>query len=254
MKDTRIIMGMPITVELVDPHATPLDLEDVFEYFNSVDRRFSVFKDDSEISRFNQGVIREGGLSQDLKTIFSLCEKTKQETEGYFDAWNGKIFNPSGVVKGWAIWNAAGILEKKGFHDFCMEAGGDIQIRGENAQGRPWSVGIRNPFNIHEVVKVVYLEKQGIATSGTYIRGQHIYNPKRRDEPITDIVSLTVIGPDVFEADRFATPAFAMGRKGVEFIEGLEGFEGYMIDKNGVATMTSGFEKYTVNPRLAPKT
>jgi thiamine biosynthesis lipoprotein ApbE len=55
------------------------------------------------------------------------------------------------------------------------------------------------------------------------------------------------VGPDVCEADRFATGAFAMGEKGIRFIEERDGLEGYMIDKNGTATMTSGFSKYTVS-------
>ena len=38
-------------------------------------------------------------------------------------------------------------------------------------------------------------------------------------------------------------PLFAMQREGINFIEKLKGLEGYMIDKNGIATMTSGFEK-----------
>ena len=61
---------------------------------------------------------------------------------------------------------------------------------------------------------------------------------------MNEIVSISVIGPNVFEADRFATAAFAMQRKGINFIEKLDGFEAYMIDKNGIATMTSKFEKY----------
>ena len=78
------------------------------------------------------------------------------------------------------------------------------------------------------------------------MRGQHIYNPKKPDEKINDIVSLTVIGPNVYEADRFATAAFAMGKDGIYFIEKLPDFEGYMIDKDGIAKMTSGFEQYAI--------
>jgi thiamine biosynthesis lipoprotein len=89
------------------------------------------------------------------------------------------------------------------------------------------------------------LSNCGIATSGTYERGQHIYNPITKKTEISDIVSLTVIGPNVFEADKFSTPAFAMGKVGIEFIESLPGFDGYMIDKDGIATMTSGFDEYT---------
>ncbi len=65
---------------------------------------------------------------------------------------------------------------------------------------------------------------------------------------LVDVVSITIIGPNVFEADRFATAAFAMGRKGIQFIEELAGFEGYMIDAQACATYTSGFERYVLRP------
>jgi len=38
-----------------------------------------------------------------------------------------------------------------------------------------------------------------------------------------------------------------MGKDGIFFIEDLEGFEGYSIDKKGIATMTTGFQNYTNN-------
>jgi thiamine biosynthesis lipoprotein len=97
---------------------------------------------------------------------------------------------------------------------------------------------------MHEIVKVLSLSDCGIATSGVYIRGQHIYNPYDEGAPITDIVSLTVIGPDIYYADCFATAAFAMGKEGIDFIEHLDGFEGYMIDNHHQATFTSGFSRY----------
>ena len=61
------------------------------------------------------------------------------------------------------------------------------------------------------------------------------------------IISLTVIGPNVYEADRFATAVFAMGRKGILFLESLDGFHGYAVDSRGIATMTSNFKKYVKN-------
>ncbi len=61
---------------------------------------------------------------------------------------------------------------------------------------------------------------------------------------VEGVVSLTVVGPNIYEADRFATAAFAMGEAGIMFIEKLPGFEGYMVNDNGIATFTSGFEKY----------
>ncbi|OGG41142.1 thiamine biosynthesis protein [Candidatus Kaiserbacteria bacterium GWA2_50_9] len=246
MKETRLIMGMPIEIEIVSTDATEL-LEKAFAYLVAVDKRFSPYKDDSEISRMNQGHLTLDAASDEMKEVFAFGEKTKRETNGYFDIrrpWG--IFDPSGIVKGWAIRNTAALIRKAGHENFFVNAGGDIASSGENAKGAPWHFGIRNPFNANEIVKVVYPKGKGIATSGSYIRGDHIYNPHNPEEKLHDIVSITVIGPDVLEADRFATAAFAMGKRGIAFVEQLFGFEGYAIDAQGIATMTSDFVKYTI--------
>lgn len=249
MRKTRLIMGMPITVEILespDGKRSESTLEKVFDYFIYVDRKFSTYKEDSEIMRINRKEILPEDYSQDMREILVLAEKTKAETDGYFDIVNKNgIMDPSGVVKGWSISRASEIIEKDGFKNYYVDAGGDIQIGGVNKENKAWKIGIENPFKPGEIIKTVFLNNQGIATSGTYLRGQHIYNPKDKDKEITEIVSLSVIGKDILEADRFATPAFAMGKAGINFIENVKGLEGYMVDNKGIATMTSGFERYT---------
>jgi thiamine biosynthesis lipoprotein len=241
-------MGMPITTEIIDPQATEKIFNEVFNYFTHIDEVFSTYKSTSEITAINEGKLALNDASEEMRLVFMMCEETKQQTGGYFDIKtpNGK-YDPSGLVKGWAIWNAAKLLEKNGFANFYIDAGGDIQSHGHNADGARWAIGIKNPFNQNENVKVIYIGDvaEGVATSGTYIRGDHIYNPRSGGEPVSDVVSLTVIGPNIHDADRFATAAFAMGADGIKFIETLPGYEGYMIDKNKIATMTTGFEKYT---------
>jgi len=86
-----------------------------------------------------------------------------------------------------------------------------------------------------------------VATSGTYIRGQHIYNPFLPGKKIEDVKSLTVIGPNIYEADRFATAAFAMGVDGINFIENMPGLEGYMVTADNLAIYTNGFDRYVEN-------
>jgi thiamine biosynthesis lipoprotein len=254
MKETQWIMGMPITVEIVDlDQHTKIEIfaeaiKNVFDYFMYVDATFSTYKEDSEISRINRNELKESEYSDDMKTIFALSEQTRIETSGYFDIRTpAGVYDPSGLVKGWSIYNASKLLEKRGFKNFYIEAGGDIAVAGLNALGKSWSIGIRDPLGAdkNKIVKTIYLTHGGMATSGTYLRGQHIYNPHQKGHGITDIVSLTVIGPNVYEADRFATAAFAMGANGIYFIEKLVGFEGYMIDTNGIATFTTNFEMYT---------
>jgi thiamine biosynthesis lipoprotein len=252
MKQTRILMGMPITVLIVDPQATVEIFNEVFNYFTHIDEKFSTYKTTSEISAINAGTLALADASEEMQLVFTMCEETKQQTGGYFDIKNpsGKL-DPSGIVKGWAIWNAAKLLEKNGFANFYIDAGGDIQPHGHNADGTRWAIGIKNPFDQNENVKVVYIGggEEGVATSGTYIRGNHIYNPRSGNKPVSNIVSLTVIGPNIHDADRFATAAFAMGADGIQFIESLPGYEGYMIDKDKIATMTTGFGKYTTVDR-----
>lgn len=244
MKQTRMLMGMPITLEVVDAAATDELFDMVFAYFEYVDGKFSIYKTDSEISLINNRTLTLEQSSEDMRTVFALAEQTRRETNGYFDIAQNGIYDPSGLVKGWAIYNAAEILRQKGSENFYVDAGGDIQAVGKNSRGQNWRVGIRNPFNMNEIVKVLSISDSGVATSGTYIRGQHIYNPKNNGQEIADVMSLTVIGPNIYEADRFATAAFAMGRAGIMFIENLENFEGYMIDAHKQATFTSGFARY----------
>jgi len=240
-------MGMPITLEVIDSSITESAMDDVFAYFEYVDQKFSTYKQDSEISQINRHELLLEDSTDDMKLIFGMAEQTRLETNGYFNIRHNELYDPSGIVKGWSIYNAAQILRQQGFENYYVEAGGDIQMAGLNDEGEHWRVGIRNPFYLDEIVKVLSITNHGVATSGTYVRGQHVYNPLVQDEMITDILSLTVIGPDIYEADRFATAAFAMGRSGIEFIECLQDFEGYMIDKDKLATFTTGFEKWVLH-------
>jgi len=246
MKQTRLMMGMPITVEVLDRSATDETLDEVFAYFRYVDEKFSTYKETSEISQINEGHLELADASDDMQKIFALAEETRLATDGYFDIAHNGRYDPSGIVKGWAIAQAADLLRDKGFQNFYVDAGGDIQAYGRNDQNEEWRVGIRNPFNPTEIVKVFSISNCGIATSGTYVRGQHIYNPKQTDQRLTEVVSLTVIGPNIYEADRFATAAFAMGPAGIAFIENLADFEGYMIEADGQATLTSGLGRYVI--------
>jgi FAD:protein FMN transferase len=235
-------MGMPITIEIiglnVGKHLTIL-----FDYFRSVDARFSTYKPKSEITLINQG-LPKSKWSAEMKAVLSLCEQTKNQTQGYFDIYHNGKLDPSGLVKGWAIAQAANLLRDANVADFFIEAGGDIQVSGVDASHQPWTIGIRSPFNMDEIIKTIWLTNEGVATSGTYIRGQHIYNPHHPEAAIEKVKSLTVIGPNIYEADRFATAAFAMGEIGIGFIETMPGLEGYMVTADQKATYSSGFERY----------
>jgi FAD:protein FMN transferase len=92
MKQTRLLMGMPITLEVVDPTVTQDDLDNVFAYFVSVDDTFSTYKASSEISKINRGELVAAQYSEDMKAILALSTQTKKDTHGYFDIEQSGVF------------------------------------------------------------------------------------------------------------------------------------------------------------------
>jgi thiamine biosynthesis lipoprotein len=245
MKKQATIMGMPVTVQVVDSAVTAEDIQEVFAYLHYIDQKFSTYKKDSEISQINRGEAKRLDYSNEMQKVLALCEETKQLTDGYFDINSKGIIDPSGLVKGYAIWQAAQILKNKGYKNFYVEIAGDIQTFGKNEDGESWRIGIQNPFNLKEIIKIVKLSDKGIATSGNYQRGKHILNPKT-NLPADEVAGISVIGPNIYEADRFATAAFAMGEEGIKFIGKLKGFAGYMIKNDKTAVMTGVFAEYTL--------
>lgn len=237
---------MPITVEIIDEPTKEI-FEKIFSFFDYVDQTFSTYKYTSEVSKINRGELDENLFSEDIKTVLKLSEQTKKTTNGFFDIRTpeGKI-DPSGLVKGWAIHEASKILKDLHYQNFYIDAGGDIQVSRPENISEPWKIGIRNPFNENEIVKIINLRNGGVATSGSYNRGAHIYDPKNKNSLLNEIVSLTVVGPNIYDADRFATAAFAMGKNGIYFLENIPDLEAYAIDKNGTATFTTNFDKYLI--------
>lgn len=242
IKQTRIIMGMPIVLMTPDTSVTSENLEEVFSFFTYVDKTYSPFINSSIVSRINRGEMGEPEYSDELRGILAIAKNTKHQTDGYFDVWHKGNFDPSGIVKGWAIAEAAKILGK--FTDnFYVEAGGDIQVSGVNDEGNRWQIGIRNPFDRNQNIKVVALNNSAIATSGTAIRGQHIYDPVQGKE-LNDGASISVIASNIIDADRMATAAFAMGPKGIYFIEQLAGYEACVVMQDKTTITTTGWYNY----------
>jgi len=246
MERTELIMGMPITVAIPPTGgAEPPDsaFAAVWDWFREVDLRYSPYKPDSEVSRISRGELPPAQASAGMREIIRMCDETAAISDGYFSAWFEGRFDPSGLVKGWAIGQASTILEGLGFPNHCIEAGGDIEVKGFNKQGLPWEIGIRNPRDTATIIKVLKLSGRGIATSGTYIRGRHIYNPKT-GQRVEGVPSLSVVGPTIYEADRLVTAAYAMGDSGINWLMAKPGIDVYQVGHDGKALYTPGLARY----------
>ena len=80
-----------------------------------------------------------------------------------------------------------------------------------------------------------------VATSGTYERGPHVINPFS-GQPATELIAVTVVGPELISADAYATAAFAMGAAAPAWLESLVGYESLVISPDGQGWSTQGFK------------
>jgi thiamine biosynthesis lipoprotein len=232
---------MPVTVQVVDDMATGEALDMVFGEFALLDQTFSPFLVGSEVSRINRAELRPEDASPLVNQAIDLCRLYEQATDGYFSAWTAGRFDPSGLIKGWAIDRACSILDRYGYRDFFVDAGGDVQTHGRNADDGPWRVGVRHPVEHDKVACVVLASGLAVATSGTYEKGQHIFDP-HTGKPADALLSFTVVGPDILQADVYATAGFAMGVSGLNFVGRTPRYEAFAIDKELGAIYTTGFE------------
>jgi FAD:protein FMN transferase len=242
VRRVELIMGMPIIVDVRDEGADAALLDAAFAELRSVDARFSTYRDDSEISRMNRGELASDAAHPDVREILARCEELRAETGGYFDvrAASPALLDPSGLVKGWSVDRVAGRLAGEGMSDFCVNAGGDVIVRGHGLPDDCWRVGIQHPTIADRVAKVVVAHDLAIATSGAYARGDHVVNP-HTGEPSRDVLSVTITGPLLATADAYATAAFAMGARGPAWTARLRGYEAMTILADGRVLSTPGF-------------
>lgn len=232
-------MGMPFTVR-VRGEANAAVFDDVFAELRKLDALFSPFIADSAVCRINAGQLDAASAGPLVREVIELCEHYGNETNGYFGAWAFGGFDPTGLVKGWAIARVCAILDRAGHRDYLVDGAGDVRTRGEREPDVPWRIGIRHPFDRGTVVRVLGARDLAVATSGTYEKGAHIRDP-HTGETATDLLSLTVVGPNMVDADVYSTAAFAMGRSAIAFIDRVPGYEAFAIDRALDTSWTRGF-------------
>ncbi|GAC1408727.1 MAG: FAD:protein FMN transferase [Chloroflexota bacterium] len=249
------IMGMPIGIDVRDPTVSGTALDAAFSLLRWVDATFSTYRADSAISRLNRGDLREDDAPPEVRAVLARCEELRDETGGYFDPRVSSVsrarvtgemvlrpgdLDPSGLVKGWSVDQAAAILEAAGARAYAINAGGDIRVRGRPAPAGCWRIGIQHPLLRDKIAAVVAATDLAIATSGTYERGAHIVDP-RTGSPPQGLLSVTIAGPDLATADAYATAAYAMGRAGLHWIARLAGYEAMLILAAETVLVTPAF-------------
>jgi len=212
-------------------------VESVKEFVYEVDEVFSTYKDGSFVSRLRRGEIDIAQCPADLQEVWQLSSVARDLTDGAFDPWAvAGGFDPSGYVKGWAADRAAQILLDAGCQQVQVNAAGDLTLRGgvvEKGVAGPWKIGVVNPDNRQEVLRIFEITDGAIATSGTYERGAHIVDPHTGTIAI-GAMSATVLGPDGGLSDALATALMVAGEDGAGWFAQpeLAEYSAWVIDRH----------------------
>jgi thiamine biosynthesis lipoprotein len=234
------VMGTVVSIDVRDGAPPAGAVDRALAWLHEVDETFSPFLASSEVSLYGAALLERDELSDDVRWVVERCDALRAETGGAFDARVTGRFDPSALVKGWAVQRAADRLLVDGVRAVCVTAGGDVAVRGP----RTWRVGIQHPLDPAAIAGVVAIRNGAVATSGTYERGEHIVDPVTGLPP-SGVLSVTVTGPDLGTADAYATAAFAKGAGGPRWTAALRGYEAMTILADETVLTTPGWPEAT---------
>ena len=162
----------------------------------------------------------------------------------------GMLVGLGGIAKGWALDSAASELAARGVTDWVLSAGGQVLSDGHNADGAPWTVGIRDPRGAPDDAFALVQVTGSVSTSGDYerffvrdgVRYHHLLDP-RTGRPARGLRSVTVIAPDAVTADALSTALMIMGYEaGSALLAELPGVQAVWVDARGGVTRTRGLD------------
>jgi len=126
----------------------------------------------------------------------------------------------SAIAKGYGVDQVARALDARGLQRYMVEVGGEVRVKGQNAAGKPWQVGIERPDGTTQRAHlVVPMTNMSMASSGDYRnyfekdgrRYSHEIDPTTGYPIEHRLAAVTVLAPDCALADAYATALLVLG-------------------------------------------
>jgi thiamine biosynthesis lipoprotein len=244
------VMGLPISLLARGPAARTVAADTaaqaVYRELREVDRTFSTYRPDSEVSRLGRGELSWEAAAPVVREVADRCRRAHDLTGGLFDAETPAAgWDPSGLVKGWAAERASRLLAEVADADWCLNAGGDVVVICPS--GEPFTIGIQDPGDPGAVVATVRSTGNAVATTGTAARGAHLYDPRNGGAVVGNWASISVTGPSLEWADVLATAAFVAGDDWPRVVSLLPGYAGLGVLADGTVRAMADW------PRVPPE-
>ena len=134
-----------------------------------------------------------------------------------------------------------------------MNAGGDVAIGAPRIGGRPWEIGVSNPFDPGTDFAILHVTHGGVASSGKDRRhwsrngffNHHIIDPFTGLPAASDVLRATIVTTSVIEAEAAAKAALILGSgRGMDWIEADPSLAGLFILDNGDILYSRRIQSY----------
>ncbi|MEM6883792.1 MAG: FAD:protein FMN transferase [Verrucomicrobiota bacterium] len=167
--------------------------------------------------------------------VFDVSSRNLSKTRA------GLELNLSATAKGYAVDHIGDLLELAGCSNYLVDIGGEVRVKGVNAKGKPWRIGITSPVaNLKDAPKVAQIEMTAgaVATSGIYQnfrksgqqRVSHIIDP-RTGHPVQHATeSVSIRAPTCVWADGLATACLVLTpAEALELVESQDDVEALIL-------------------------
>ncbi len=229
-------MGTTVSLSASDEAAVAA-IETIFD---EADRRFSLYRPDSELSRIASGELRLVDAGSELLAMYAEAVEWRRLTDGAFSPNRPDgVIDLNGIVKAAAMREAGEILDASAARAWTLVVGGDIvQSRADHVR---YPIGIIDPSDPTALLCSVTLagDRRAVATSGSAERGDHIWLGGELRS--ADFVQVTVLADDIVTADVLATAIVAAGRVGLDDICDRWPIDVLTVDRRGELRATPGF-------------
>ena len=140
------------------------------------------------------------------------------------------VLDFSAIAKGFGVDQVASLFNRHNIANYMIEIGGEIVTKGNNPDGKPWSIGVNKPVEDstsinQEIQTILHMTDCAMATSGNYRnyyisadgrKLAHTINPHTGYPVQHSLLSSTVIAPTCAIADAFATSFMVMGMEAAQ--------------------------------------
>lgn len=198
-------------------------IADAVAELRAIDVTYSPLRRTSLVSLLRRGEVSPEAYPP-LADIVARCDAMRVATDGWFDAWavpGG--FDPSGLLKGWAMERAAARLRAAGIEDYAVVSGGDLTVRGHAPHGGPWRIAVHDPQGGNARPTLLRMSEGAIGTSGMAGRRGHVVDP-HTGAAVDQHCCAMVTGPDLAIADAYATALCAAGPGGLCWFPTVDGY------------------------------